>query len=219
MGLEQEPFDAFTGQKEQPPVGMLNELGSRGLVLLQIEHDVGEGCHRHIGRCDPLVNRPLEDTEIPQGRQSPWVTRQVVFSVHSPLVLPSLTHRATSLLDLIGSMSLIPLALQRARAFGHDIVEQPVGPGGVEVEDAVEGWRREAASWTSTTRARLTSSFGEIALPEDGQDVFDPRSGGFAEDVLPPERCEVAWTVADVPMQSSVLVSGRSAPALMIREV
>ena len=46
VGLEQEPLDAFPGQEEQLPVGVLDELGPRRLVLLQVEHDVGKGRRR-----------------------------------------------------------------------------------------------------------------------------------------------------------------------------
>ena len=71
VGLEQEPLDALTGQEEEPPVGVLDELGTGGLVLLQVEHDVGERRHREVGRGDPLVDRPLEYAEVPEGREEP----------------------------------------------------------------------------------------------------------------------------------------------------
>ena len=67
VGLEQEPFDTFTGQKEQPPVRMFDQLRSRGLMLLQVKRHVGESFDGQESRCDPLMNRPLEDSEVPQG--------------------------------------------------------------------------------------------------------------------------------------------------------
>src|SRR5271157_3354793 len=81
VGLEQVPFDTFTEQKEQLPVGMFDQLGTRRLMLLEVEHDVGKDCHRDISRCDPFVNRPLEDTEVPQGRhESPRYSENRVFA-------------------------------------------------------------------------------------------------------------------------------------------
>ena len=45
MSLEQEPFDALTGEEEETPIGVLDEPRTGGLVLLQIEQDVSE-CRR-----------------------------------------------------------------------------------------------------------------------------------------------------------------------------
>ena len=146
VGLEQEPFDTFPGQEEQPPVGMLDQLGPRGLVLLEVEHDVGERRHRDIGRGDPLVDRPLEHAEVPQGRQEPLGdSAESSSSVQSEAVLPSLTHRATVFWISSTLMSLIPLAFIGTSDLGHDIVQEPVGPGGVKVEDAVEAERGAAS--------------------------------------------------------------------------
>src|SRR5271157_6636969 len=69
VGLEQEAFDALSGQDVEPPVRVLDELGTGGLLLLQVEHDVGQRRYRDISRCDPLVDNPLKDTEVPEGRE------------------------------------------------------------------------------------------------------------------------------------------------------
>src|SRR5438045_8987908 len=71
MSLEQESFDAVTGQEEEPPVGVLDELDTGGLVLLQVTQDVGERRHGDVGRCDPLVDNPLEYPEVTEGREEP----------------------------------------------------------------------------------------------------------------------------------------------------
>src|SRR5271166_1002075 len=69
--LEHEPFDALTGQEEEPPVGVLDELGTGWLVLLQVEHDVGERRYRDISWCDPFLDNPLKHTEVPERREEP----------------------------------------------------------------------------------------------------------------------------------------------------
>jgi hypothetical protein len=40
VGLEQEAFDTFRGQEEQPPIWVLDEPGAGRLVLLEVEYDV-----------------------------------------------------------------------------------------------------------------------------------------------------------------------------------
>src|SRR5258706_3652135 len=69
VGLEQEPLDAFTWQKEQLPARKFNKLCPRGLVLLEIKSKISECRDRQISWSNSLLNGALQDTEIPQGRQ------------------------------------------------------------------------------------------------------------------------------------------------------
>src|SRR5579883_1469289 len=69
VGVVQEPLDGLRGQEEQLPVGQSNQLGPRGLVLLEVEGEVGERLDRQVRRGDPLLDRPLQDAEVPQRGQ------------------------------------------------------------------------------------------------------------------------------------------------------
>ena len=46
-------------------------LAPEGWMQLQVEHDIGEGRYRDIGRCDPLVDGPLQHTEVSERREQP----------------------------------------------------------------------------------------------------------------------------------------------------
>jgi len=64
VGLEQEAFDTFRGQEEQPPVRVLDKPGTGRLVLLEVEHDVREGGEWQISRGNLLANRSLKYSEV-----------------------------------------------------------------------------------------------------------------------------------------------------------
>ena len=65
-------------------------------------------------------------------------------------------------------------------------MEQPVGLGGVEVEDAVEAGGGEPLL-DQDDEGLDDLLVGQIPLAEDRQDVLDPGPGRLAEDVLPPD--------------------------------
>ncbi len=64
MGLEQESLDPLPRQEEKSPIGVIDELDPGWLVLLQVEHDVGERPNGNEGRGDPFVDSPLEYAEV-----------------------------------------------------------------------------------------------------------------------------------------------------------
>jgi hypothetical protein len=68
MRLEQEPFDALTGEEEETPVGVFDEPRTGGLVLLQVEQHVGECRHRDVRGGDPFVDGTLEYSEVTESR-------------------------------------------------------------------------------------------------------------------------------------------------------
>ncbi len=86
----------------------------------------------------------------------------------------------------------------------------------MEVEDAVEAGGGEPPL-NEHDKAFDDLFIGEIPLPEYGQNVLNPRSRGLAEDVLPPQASQVGLDRGRrIPMEQQCLVSGNSAPALMI---
>src|SRR5271157_5433086 len=93
-------------------------------------------------------------------------------------------------------------------------MQEAVGFGGVEVKDTVKSGCGKPIL-DQRDESPSDRGFGEISLSEDAHDVFDPRSGGFAEDVLPLKALEVELNrFAQVPVRKEGLGVGQQCPGL-----
>jgi hypothetical protein len=200
VSLEHEPFDALTGQEEEPPVRVLDELGTGGLVLLQIEQDIGERRHGDVRRCDSLMDSPLKYPEVTEGREEPLgdPAGRLLTPPGSSLAL--LDPATYCLPDIIDADLAQPAGIQRDEDLGHDIVQKPIGSDGMEVKDAIESGSGEPLL-DQCDQSMSNRELAEIALPEDRHDVFDPRSRCFTEDVLLSNALEIGLNgLGQVPM-------------------
>src|SRR5271166_5297887 len=71
---------------------------------------------------------------------------------------------------------------------------------GVEVQQPLQSGTRELSS-EEGDKCLCDWFFGEVALPEDRQDVLDTRAGRFAKDVIPLHPVNVlVYRSIDIPM-------------------
>ena len=146
VGFKQESLDAFPAQKEQLPVGQLDQLCSRWLVLLEIEHDVGKRLDGKVGGGDLLVDCPLKHAEVPKSREQVLgQMRLIVDSDQWPVVFPSSTHFANDRWKSCTLMSTRPSLLHGNKNFSHGIVKQLVCTSGVEIQQSFQSGSSETS--------------------------------------------------------------------------
>ena len=124
-----------------------------------------------------------------------------------------------------GSLEIVHIDVHQAllshghKNFGDGIVKQSVGTSRVEIQQSFQSGGREFPS-NEGDKCSRNRFFAQIALPEDRQNVLNPRAGRLPKDIVPLNPCDVLRHRASTSQwESSVFVSPIKAPALMILDV